>query len=202
MGSLDMRRCLVCLLILLALVPSSARAEEYFLGNLELGASAPLAGPNPGLGWGGTFSGAVMVSFERWLIPSLRVGAITLASGSLTPEQDIPTASRNGELATVFSGALRLRPRGLAHPNEPSAAGCVWGEVGIGVAIGFSGDPQLALEGAIGFLFDLGDTDFGPVVRVLHAWNEQAEHLIFSFGVEVVLGDTARERGAPTHSPE
>lgn len=190
-----MKRILFVAALVLCL-PTSARAEELFMGNLELAASAPLAAPNYGVGWGGSFSGAMMVSIDRWLIPSLRVGAITLASGALSPEQDVPNASRHGELATTFSGALRLRPRGLAHPNEPSAAGCVWAEVGIGVALGFSSTAQLALEGAIGFLFDLGDVDFGPVVRVLHAWNAQAEHVIFSFGVEVVLGDTAQERSS------
>lgn len=188
-----MRALLLALLVGLA-SPGSARAEEIFLGQLELGATGPLAAPHPGVGWGGSFAGAFMVSYERFLIPSLRVGATALASGALTPEQDVPTASRHGELATTFTGALRFRPRGIAHPNEPSAAGCVWAEVGIGAALGLSPDLQLALEGAIGFHFDLGDVDFGPVVRVLHAYNARSEHVLLTFGVELLLGDTARER--------
>jgi hypothetical protein len=189
-----MRRFSLMALLVVALEPSTAQAEELFLGNLELAATAPLAGPVPGLGWGGSFSGAMMVAYERFLIPSVRVGAFTLASGELRPEEDIPTASRSGELGVAFTGALRFRPRGIAHPNEPSAAGCIWAEVGIGTILGLSSTPQLALEGAIGFHFDLGDVDFGPVVRVLHAWNERAEHVLFSFGVELILGDTAPER--------
>lgn len=183
-------------LFVLLFVPATARAEELFLANVELGLTAPLAAPDPGVGWGGTFSGAFMVAYERFLIPSLRVGATVLGSGSLTPEQDlVATASRRGELATTFTGALRFRPRGIAHPNEPSAAGCVWAEVGIGVALGLSVEAQLALEGAIGFHFDLGDVDFGPVVRVLHTYNARSEDVLLTFGVELILGDAARERG-------
>lgn len=188
-------RPLALALALSALVsPEVARADDLFLAGVELGAAAPVAAPDYGLGWGVAFSGAVMVALDRVLLPSLRLEALALTSGALTPEQDVPTARRRGDMGMVLTAGLRFRPHGIAAPGEASAASCFWAEVNVGGAFGLAPSTQLALEGAVGFHFDVGDVDLGPYVRVLHAWNERSEHVLLSFGIELVLFDVARER--------
>lgn len=166
--------------------PSSARADgERVFVSTELSLATPtdplatrLFAP------GASASVALHFSLTQWLMPLVRArGAVLGAAGT-----------GNGELGSLgtLSLGLRFRPRGIAHPEEPSRAGCVWGEVDAGLAL-WNGRWLPTFEAAVGFLFLAGDVDLGPVVRFVDLWPTSAgdgpETFLVTVGLEALFGD-------------
>ncbi|MCB9596064.1 MAG: hypothetical protein H6719_25305 [Sandaracinaceae bacterium] len=129
---------------------------------------------------GGTISLATQFSVTKFLMPLLRV-----RGGALSAQQN-----EAAYLLTASAG-LRFRPRGIAHPEEPSRASCVWAEIDASIAA-LNGEVHPAYEIAIGFDFIVDDIDFGPVVRFVHVIGEQAPYeqtYLLTGGLEILFND-------------
>lgn len=181
-------------LALLVVAPSAACAQELRpLVSFELGAAGPMLAPDAGVGWGGTLGASVHLAIARTLIPALRLDALALSAGSL-PEANRMAGTVQGvrepSLASVVGLALRWRPRGVFHPEEPQAAGCVWAEIVAGAAAGSDLPFAPAFEAAIGFLFVLPEgVDLGPVFRLVHVLAPDHETVVLTMGVALMLPD-------------
>lgn len=136
---------------------------------------------------GATASLAAHFSLTNWLMPLVRVRAGLLGTGDRVNNE----TSALGTLGSVMGG-IRFRPRGIAHPEEPSRAACVWAEIGAGGSV-WNGRVLPGFEAAVGFLFVAGDVDIGPAVRFLHvlpvAASDGADLFLVTVGLEVLVGD-------------
>ena len=115
---------LACLL----LAPGRAAAEdERVIVGIEGAVIFPVSTPQlDRLYPGATLSVATQFSLTNYLMPLLRLRGGFLAG---QPQSD----AGNGYLGSLMGG-LRFRPRGIAHPEEPSRASCIWAEIDAGVA--------------------------------------------------------------------
>ncbi|MFO0686080.1 MAG: hypothetical protein U0234_28725 [Sandaracinus sp.] len=176
-------------LALLPLVlPASARADgERVLFSAEASYVVPTdpIATRP-FAPGGGVSLAAHFSLTQWLMPLARARGALLGAGDRTLGQ-----GELGSLGSVLLG-IRFRPRGIAHPEEPSRAGCVWGEIDAGLAL-WNGRPLPTFEAAVGFLFLAGDVDVGPAFRFVHLWPTAAadgpETFLVTVGLELLFGD-------------
>lgn len=128
---------------------------------------------------GGTVSVAAQWTVTKYLAPLVR-----LRAGWLSAQE------RNAAHLMSASLGLRFRPRGIAFPDEPSRASCIWAEADISVA-GWNGQTRLAYEGAIGFGFVVDDVTLGPVVRFVHVveFGSLPQSYLMTAGLEVLLND-------------
>ncbi len=172
-----------------ALAPARARAdgERVFVSG-----EAALVVPTDPLPTrlfapGGSASLAAHFSLTEWLMPLVRARGALLGAGD-------PTNGARSGLGTIGSLTLgvRFRPRGIAHPEEPSRAGCVWAEIDAGLA-SWNERPLPSFEAAVGFLFLAGEVDVGPAFRFVHLWPTSAadgpETFLVTVGLELLFGD-------------
>ncbi|MCA9610845.1 MAG: hypothetical protein KC619_34855 [Myxococcales bacterium] len=172
---------------LLCTTASSARAQDADVSDrLILGGEAAVMFPftDPQIEEhypGGTVSLAMQWPVTKFLMPLLR-----LRSGWLSPRQ--------GSSAQLLSASigLRFRPRGIAFPEEPSRASCIWAEVDASIA-SLNGALRPAYEVAIGFGFLVDDVTLGPVVRFIHVVEDSSSSelptYVLTGGLEVLLND-------------
>lgn len=176
-------------LALIALAPASASAQgERVMLGVETALAVPTAAPTISpFAPGASASLAAHFSVTNWLMPLVRVRAAVLGAGDSTTN----AGSALGTLGSVTAG-IRFRPRGIAHPEEPSRAACVWAEVDAGAGL-FDGRALPSFEAAVGFLFVAGEVDLGPVVRFLHvlpiAAGDGSDLFLVTVGLEVLIGD-------------
>lgn len=133
---------------------------------------------------GATISAAAQFSVTNYLMPLVR------ARGGVLPLQ--PQVSADLPYLVSLMGGLRFRPRGIAHPEEPSRASCIWAEVDAGIAM-WSGLARPTFEGAIGFGFLVDDVTLGPVVRFVHVLSttpsDGPDPFSMTVGLELLFGD-------------
>ena len=133
---------------------------------------------------GATISAAAQFSVTNHLMPLVR------ARGGVLPLQ--PQTSSDVPYLVSVVGGLRFRPRGIAHPEEPSRASCIWAEVDAGIAM-WSGLARPTFEAAIGFGFLVDDVTMGPVVRFVHVLSTTAsdgpDPFLMTVGLELLFGD-------------
>lgn len=186
------------------LVPALARAQDASPSDRDeprvlLGVDAdvifPLASPHLDAYWPGpTVSVAAQFSVTKWLMPTLRL------RGGLLADQGQSAAFPDPGMGTLLHamGGIRFRPRGIAHPEEVPRATCIWAEIDAGGGL-WNGRWQPMFEATIGFDFEAGPIDLGPVVHFTHVVPTTAadgpDAFLLSVGVEVLLNDA---RGAAT----
>ncbi len=133
---------------------------------------------------GATISAAAQFSVTNYLMPLVRARA-----GVLTLQ---PQTSSDVPYVVSLMGGLRFRPRGIAHPEEPSRASCIWAEVDAGIAM-WSGLARPTFEAAIGFGFLVDEVTMGPVVRFAHVLSTTSsdgpDPFLMTVGLELLFGD-------------
>lgn len=170
---------------LLGLAPSVAAAQgERVIFGAEGALLVPTTSPSTSaLAPGATLSLAAQFSVTNWLMPLVRARAAALGAGG---QQHDPTGMAS------FLGGVRFRPRGIAHPEEPSRAACVWAEIDAGLTL-FGARAQPTFEAAVGFLFLAGAADIGPALRFVHVMpassGDGPDVFMVTVGLEVLLGD-------------
>ena len=168
------------------LTPAIAAAEgERVIVGLEGALIFPVTSPQVDrLYPGGTLSVATQLSVTNYLMPLLR------ARGGFLISQ--PQLNAGPDYLVSVMGGMRFRPRGIAHPEEPSRASCIWAEVDAGVAV-WNGLVRPTFEGAIGFGFLVDDVTMGPVVRFAHVLSTEAsdgpDAFLMTVGLEILLND-------------
>lgn len=177
---------LLLALAALVLTPTAAAAEgDRVIVGLEGAVIFPVTSPQiDRLYPGGTLSVATQFSVTNYLMPLLR------ARGGFLVSQ--PHLNAGPDYLVSVMGGMRFRPRGIAHPEEPSRASCIWAEVDAGVAV-WNGLVRPTFEGAIGFGFLVDDVTMGPVVRFAHVLSTEPsdgpDAFLVTIGLEVLLGD-------------
>jgi hypothetical protein len=175
----------------LAVAPPAARADDVrVFGSIEGALAIPTDAPgHRAYASGASLSGAVHLSATNFLMPLARVRVVALGAGA----SDLGPTTQG--LTPSLSLGLRFRPRGIAHPEEPSRAGCVWAEVDAGAAL-WGGNVLPSFEAAVGFLFTLpgsAGVDIGPVFRFVHLLStSQADGpvpYVVTVGLEVLIND-------------
>ncbi|MGE0786911.1 MAG: hypothetical protein AB7S26_14660 [Sandaracinaceae bacterium] len=130
---------------------------------------------------GGTISLATVFAVTKFLAPLFRLRAAWLSAQE----------AQTGYLATASLG-VRFRPRGIAHPEEPSRASCIWAEIDASIAA-WNGEARPAYEVALGFDFEAGDVTLGPVVRFVHVIEfehpDEPQTYLLTAGLEILLND-------------
>jgi hypothetical protein len=195
------------LLPLVTLVPLPARGQEAepeperdeprVIVGLDGAVLFPLATPHveaylPGP----TLAVAAHFSVTKWLMPTLRL------RGGVLADQAQSAAFPDPGLGTLLHamGGVRFRPRGIAHPEEVPRATCVWAEVDAGIGL-WNGRWQPVFEASVGFDFEVGPVDLGPVVHFTHVLPtgpaDGPDAFLLSIGLEVLVGDAR----AASHGP-
>ncbi|MBX7192223.1 MAG: hypothetical protein K1X94_09205 [Sandaracinaceae bacterium] len=159
----------------------------------------PLASPHLEALWPGpTFALAAHASLTKWLMPTLRL------RGAILADQAASNAFPDPGVGTMLHamGGIRFRPRGIAHPEEVPRATCVWAEIDAGGGL-WNGRWQPMFEATIGFDFEAGPVDLGPVVHLTHVLPTTAadgpDAFLVSVGLEVLVNDARGPASDPTH---
>ena len=174
------------LLAAAVLVPAAARADgERVIVGIEGAVLFPVTHPQlDRLYPGPTVSVATQFSVTNYLMPLLRLRGGFLAA---QPQNE----AGNGYLGSLSAG-VRFRPRGIAHPEEPSRASCVWAEVDLGVAA-WNHLVRPTFEAAVGFGFLVDDVTMGPVVRFAHVLTieptDGPDAFLMTIGLELLWND-------------
>lgn len=177
---------LIAAVLSVLLTPAIAAAEgDRVIVGLEGALIFPVTSPQVDrLYPGGTFSVATQFSVTNYLMPLLR------ARGGFLISQ--PQLNAGPDYLVSVMGGMRFRPRGIAHPEEPSRASCIWAEVDAGVAV-WNGLLRPTFEGAIGFGFLVDDVTMGPVVRFAHVLSTEPsdgpDAFLMTVGLEILLND-------------
>jgi len=168
------------------MTPAVAAADgERVIVGLEGAVLFPVTEPQVNqLYPGPTFSVATQFSVTEYLMPLLR-----LRGGSVVHQ---PQTESGPDYHVSLMGGLRFRPRGIAHPEEPSRASCIWAEVAAGAAA-WNDRIRPAFEAAIGFGFVVDAVTLGPVVRFAHVLSTESsdgpDAFLMTVGLEVLLND-------------
>jgi len=179
-------RALALALSVWTLAPASAAAEgERVIAGVEGAVLFPVTSPQLDRFYpGGTASVAAQFSVTNYLMPLVRA-----RGGVLGGQSQVDTGPA---YLVSLMGGLRFRPRGIAHPEEPSRASCIWAEVDAGVGV-WNGLARPTFEAAIGFGFLVDDLTMGPVVRFAHvlstAASDGADAFMMTVGLEILFGD-------------
>ncbi len=174
------------LALALIATPSRAAAEdERVIAGVEGALIFPVTSPQVDRYYpGGSISAAAQFSLTNYLMPLVRARGAFLVS---QPQVD----ARTGYLVSLMGG-LRFRPRGIAHPEEPSRASCIWAEVDAGVAV-WNDLVRPTFEAAIGFGFLVDDLTMGPVVRFAHVLTTEVtdgpDAFLMTVGLELLFND-------------
>lgn len=177
---------LVAAALLLPLTPAVAEADgERVLVGIEAAVFFPVTEPRVDrLYPGASFSVATQFSVTPYLMPLFRA-----RSGFLLAQ---PQVDAGAEHVVSLLAGMRFRPRGIAHPEEPSRASCVWAEAAAGVAA-WNAIGRPTFEGAVGFSFVVDDVTMGPVVRFAHVLpielGDGPDLFAMTIGLEVLLND-------------
>lgn len=180
------RHAQAAVLVALLMTPAVAAAEgERVIVGLEGAVLFPVTEPQVNqLYPGPTFSVATQFSVTEYLMPLLR-----LRGGSVVHQ---PQTASGPDYHVSLMGGLRFRPRGIAHPEEPSRASCIWAEIAAGAAA-WNDRVRPAFEAAIGFGFVADDVTLGPVVRFAHVLSTESsdgpDAFLMTIGLEVLLND-------------
>jgi hypothetical protein len=149
----------------------------------------PLATPHLEALWpGATFAVAAHASLTKWLMPTLRL------RGGILADQGASNAFPDPGVGTLLQGmgGIRFRPRGIAHPEEVPRGTCIWAEVDAGIGL-WNGHWQPIFEATIGFDFEVGPVDLGPVVHFTHVLPTRPadgpDTFLLSVGLEVLVND-------------
>lgn len=169
----------------LAAPTTAAADDERVIAGVEGALFFPVSEPHVDLFYpGGTLSLATQFSVTNYLMPLFRARA-----GMLAPQAG--NVAGAGYLASIMGG-LRFRPRGIAHPEEPSRASCIWAEIDAGVGT-WNGIGLPMFEAAIGYGFLVDDVTMGPVVRFTHALTPELrdgpDAFLMTVGLELLLND-------------
>ncbi|MAQ19818.1 MAG: hypothetical protein CMN30_34075 [Sandaracinus sp.] len=178
--------------------PTTAQADETWLLTLEPAFTTPLTDPqNDQYGPGGSLAIGAYRSLAPWVLIGARLRGSIFDSGA-APENPLFKDQPAGGLYTL-SAALRFR---IASGDDPRR--------GTGPYLELAGGPGLTddlirgtVEAGIGWNFEAGAADLGPVIRYQHVFHDDVfdngplqpddAHLLL-VGLEVVLFD---ERPAP-----
>ncbi|MFW5921291.1 MAG: OmpA family protein, partial [Polyangiales bacterium] len=189
--------------MLMLLVPAAVHAQEPWLLSAEGGYLQPLTEPQRDLFQPG-FTGSV--ALHRSLVPWVSLG-VQLRGGLLFDGDPPADPGRvdpgHGSLATL-SLAVRVRP--LADPDDPRRGTGLWLEAAGGG--GLTGDlGRGAIEGAVGWGFEAGAVDLGPVVRYVQVVDGQStldsrDARMLVVGAEIVLFDPRPKPAPPPAEPE
>lgn len=169
----------------LAYASTASADDERLLVGIEGAVLFPVTSPYvDALYPGPTVSVAAQLSLTKYLMPLLRLRGGTLIRQS-------QTTSGPDYLVSLMAG-LRFRPRGIAHPEEPSRASCIWAEVAAGGAA-WNDRIRPTFEAAIGFGFVADDVTLGPVVRFAHVLPTEStdgpDAFLMTVGLEILLND-------------
>ena len=181
-----------------ALPASSARADETWLLTLDPAFTTPLSNPQRSqYGPGGSLGIGGYRSLAPWVLIGLRLRGSVFSSGE-PPTNPLFEDQPAGGLYTV-SAALRFR---IASAGDPRR--------GTGPYAEFAGGPGLTdslvrgtVEAALGWNFQAGAVDLGPVIRYQHVFHDLAfdngplqpdDANLILVGLEMVIGD---ERPVP-----
>lgn len=175
-------------IVALAAILVAARAsadDERVIAGVEGAVIFPVTSPQVDrLYPGGTVSAAAQFSVTKFLMPLFR------ARGAFLVSQ--PWVGGGPDYLVSLTGGMRFRPRGIAHPEEPSRASCIWAEVDAGVAV-WNGLWRPTFEAAIGFGFVVDDVTLGPVVRFVHVLSiengDGPDAYLMTVGLEVLFND-------------
>lgn len=175
----------VALVAAISTAGGAAAQEERVIVGLEGAVLFPVTEPQvDDLYPGPTFSVAAQLSVTKYLMPLFR-----LRGGSVVHQ---PQTVAGPDYHVSLMGGLRFRPRGIAHPEEPSRASCIWAEVAAGAAA-WNDRIRPAFEAGIGFGFVVDDVTLGPVVRFAHVLSiepgDGPDAFLMTIGLEVLLND-------------